>query len=140
MTLDDLCKTLPADWQQVEPPAKICQWRHDPRTVYLQIGDGRVYVSLRSRGGHTGGEYWGTRHASWSALLEGAAKAVAHAAIFPTHAGKPIADVPPWAREALCHEVARESRVNLSDEARLVAHLERVRARRAALQAFTLGA
>lgn len=140
MTLDDLCKTLPADWQQVEPPAKICQWRHDPRTVYLQIGDGRVYVSLRSRGGHTGGECWGTRHASWSALLEGAAKAVAHAAVFPTHAGKPIADVPPWAREALLREVERESSAAAHHEARVVAELRRIQARRAALQAFTLGA
>jgi hypothetical protein len=140
VTLDDLREALPAEWQQVDPPAKICQWRHDPRTVYLQIGDGRVYVSLRSRGGHTGGESWGTRHASDSALLDGAAKAVAHAAVFPTHAGKPIADVPPWAREALLREVERESRANAQDEARVVAEIRRIQDRRAALQAFTLGA
>ena len=116
--LDRLRQDLPADWQQAEPAKWGEAWYADPvRTVYLAVGDNRLFVSARAKGAISGPIGGGQRSMSWRDLRRSICEGVARLALDYARCGLPVPKVPPWALPAL-HQGAAKRRfaIGMEDE------------------------
>lgn len=134
--IERLKAELPADWQPVtDQPAE--SWRGDPtRTVSLQIGERRLFVSFRHRGGWSGEEYNGVRDDNWIDLRIEIRAQAARIAIAHAIAGKPVPSVPEWARRHLQHQAGNRLDHLKGVEATRRAELDRIIAECEALSAL----
>lgn len=135
-----LLEELPAAWQPVtDQPAE--SWRGDPtRTVSLQIGERRLFVSFRHRGGWVGGPYGGTCIRSWLDLRIEIRRQTAQCAVDHAREGKPIPSVPEWAERHLQHQAGQRIDHLRGVESARRKELDRIIAEREALYALALGA
>jgi hypothetical protein len=139
--LDRLRQDLPAEWQQAEPAKWGEAWYADPvRTVYLQVGDDRLFVSARARGAISGPIGGGQRSIAWRDLRRSICEGVARIAIDHARRGMAVPATPAWALPALRQGVSRR-RFAMGMEAELAEQkLQRLARERAILAALTLGA
>ena len=139
--LDRLRQDLPAEWQQAEPAKWGEAWYADPiRTVFLQIGDDRLFVSARARGAISGPIGGGQRSIAWRDLRRSICDGVARLAVQHAVEGKPIPPVPAWATAALTKALTRRAHTLAEREMDYRSRLAAIDAERAILSAFTLGA
>lgn len=139
-TLDRLRQDLPADWQ-IPTEAGSAAWCADPvRTVYLQIGDSRLFVSARARGAISGPIGGGQRSTTWRDLRRSICEGAARLAVQHAVEGKPIPAVPTWATPALTKALARRHDTLTEREMDYRSRLASIAAERALLSALTLGA
>ena len=137
--LDRLRQDLPADWQSGD--ASSGAWHADPvRTVYLTIGERRLFVSARADGSLVGEPGTGVRVAKWKTLRRSICEGVARLALDHAREGKPIPAVPPWAAQALRLAQANRLRTLAEREAKIRQDLAVVMGERAWLTELTLGA
>jgi hypothetical protein len=135
--LDRLRQNLPAEWQ-IPDDANAKGWYADAeRTVYLVIGDRRLFVSARSRGGLVGTIGAAQRVGAWQALRPSIIEAAGRLAIDHAREGKPIPTVPPWAEKSLRFAQTRRLRTLAEREAKIREDLAKIEAERAII---TLGA
>lgn len=134
--IERLKSELPADWQPVtDQPAE--SWRGDPtRTVSLQVGERRLFVSFRRRGGWVGGPYGGTCIQSWLDLRIEIRRRTAQCAVDHARMGKPIPSVPEWAGRHLMHQAGQRIDHLHSVEAQRRTELDSFIAEREALSAL----
>jgi len=136
--LDRLRRDLPAEWQ-TPGDADATGWYADPiRTVYLVIGERRLFVSARPRGGLVGTVGAAQRVGAWQALRASIVDAAGRLAVDHARDGKPIPAVPPWAEKSLRVAQARRLRTLAEHEARIREDLATVAAERAWLTNLTL--
>ena len=139
--LDRLRQDLPADWQQAEPAKWGEAWYADPiRTVYLAVGDNRLFVSARAKGAISGPIGGGQRSMSWRDLRRSICDGVARLALDHAREGKPIPAVPTWAAQALTKALMHRAHTLAEREAKARQDLAAIDAERAILSALTLGA
>lgn len=129
---------LPADWQPVtDQPAE--SWRGDPtRTVSLQIGERRLFVSFRRHGGWVNGPYDGTYIQSWLDLRIEIRRQTAKCAVDHARVSKPIPSVPEWAHRHLQRQAGQRIDHLHSEEAKRRTELDRIIAEREALSALAV--
>lgn len=134
--LDRLRQELPAEWQQAEPAKWGEAWYADPvRTVYITVGEGRIFVSARSKGAISGPIGSGERSMSWRALRRSICDGVARLALDHAREGKPVPPVPPWAAQALRLAQANRLRTLAEREAKAHQDLATINAERVLLAA-----
>lgn len=132
--LDRLRRDLPADWQQAEAAKWGGAWYADPvRTVYLQIGDARLFVSARAKGAIAGPIGAGERSLSWRTLARSICDGAARLAIQHAQEGKPIPELPPWATPALRRAFAQRIDALAQREISYLSHVAAIKAERAIL-------
>ena len=132
--LDRLRQDLPADWQPAPQDPRLDGWYADAaRTVYLTIGERRLFVGARSHGGIVGEPGWGLRSARWSALHRSIRESVARLALDHAREGKPIPPVPTWAAQALRLAQANRLRTLAEREAKARQDLAAIDAERTLL-------
>ena len=137
--LDRLRQDLPADWQHGDASSEA--WHADPiRTVFLTIGERRLFVSARADGSLVGEPGTGVRVAKWKTLRRSICEGVARLALDHAREGKPIPAVPPWAAQALRLAQANRLRTLAEREAKIRQDLAVVMGERAWLTELTLGA
>ncbi len=130
--LDRLRQDLPAEWQQAEPAKWGEAWYADPvRTVYLQVGDDRLFVSARARGAISGPIGGGQRSIAWRDLRRSICEGVARLAVQHAVEGRQIPPVPAWAKRAVKLAQARRLRTLAEREAKIRQDLATVAAERA---------
>ena len=114
--LDRLRQDLPADWQPGD--ASSDAWHADAtRTVYLTIGERRLFVGARADGGIVGEQGKGVRVAKWKTLRRSICEGVARLALDYARRGLPVPKVPPWALPALREGAAkRRFAIGMEDE------------------------
>ena len=137
--LDRLRQDLPAEWQHGDASSEA--WHADPiRTVYLTIGERRLFVSARSDGSIVGEQGAGQRVVAWKAIRRSICEGVARIALDHARFGMAVPATPTWALPALRQGVSRR-RFAMGMEAELAEQkLQRLARERAALNALTLGA
>ena len=139
--LDRLRQELPGEWQQAESAKWDGAWYADPvRTVYLQIGDDRLFVSARARGAISGPIGGGQRSTAWRDLRRSICEGVARLAVQHAAQGKPIPPVPTWATVALTKALMHRAHTLAEREMDYRSRLAAIDAERAILSTFTLGA
>jgi len=139
--LDRLRQDLPAEWQQAEPAKWGEAWYADPvRTVYLQVGDDRLFVSARARGAISGPIGGGQRSIAWRDLRRSICEGVARLAVQHAVEGKPIPPVPTWATVALTKALSHRFDTLAEREMDYRSRLAAIEAERAILSTLTLGA
>lgn len=132
-----LRQDLPADWQS--PGGEGSAWRDDPiRTVYLTIGDRRLFVSARAEGGIVGEEGSAMRVVSWKALRRSICEGVARLALDHARRGIALPAVPPWALPALSTGKSYRLHTLAEREAKLRAALAAIEAERDLITTETL--
>ena len=105
--LDRLRQDLPGEWQQAESAGSQA-WYADPvRTVYLQVGDDRLFVSARARGAISGPIGGGQRSIAWRDLRRSICEGVARLAIDHARRGMAVPATPAWALPALRQGMSR---------------------------------
>lgn len=138
--LDRLRQELPADWHPAPQDPRLDGWYADAaRTVYLTIGERRLFVGARSHGGIVGEPGWGLRSARWSVLRRSICEGVARLALDHAREGKPIPPIPTWAAQAICIEQVRRLGTLAGREARILADLDRLRAEQAIITNLVIG-
>ncbi len=136
--LNRLRQDLPAEWQSPDD-ADAKGWYADAeRTVYLVIGERRLFVSARPRGGLVGIIGAAQRVGSWQALRASIVEAAGRLAVDHTCDGNPIPAVPPWAEKSLRFANVRHLRMLADREAKIREDLATVAAERAWLTDLTL--
>ena len=139
--LDRLRQDLPGEWQQAEPAKWGEAWYADPvRTVYITVGEGRIFVSARSKGAISGPIGGGQRSMSWRDLRRSICEGVARLAVQHAVEGKPIPAVPTWATQALTKALTRRHDTLAEREMDYRSRLAAIDAERVILSALTLGA
>jgi hypothetical protein len=139
--LDRLRQDLPAEWAAAEPAKWDGAWYADPvRTVYLQIGDDRLFVSARARGAISGPIYGGQRSTAWRDLRRSICEGVARLALDHARQGKSIPAVPTWATAALSKALSCRYDTLAEWEMDYRSRLVAIDAERAILSTLTLGA
>ncbi len=138
--LDRLRQDLPAEWQSPDDAGAAGWYADAERTVYLVIGERRLFVSARAGGSIVGEQGAGQRVVAWKALRRSICEGVARIAISNAQFGLAVPAVPAWALPALRQGVARR-RFAMGMEAELAEQkLQRLARERAILSALTLGA
>ena len=138
--LDRLRQDLPGEWQQAESAGSQA-WHADPvRTVYLQVGDDRLFVSARARGAISGPIGGGQRSIAWRDLRRSICEGVARLAVQHAVEGKQIPPVPTWATAALTKALMRRAYILAEREMDYRSRLAAIEAERAILSTLTLGA
>ena len=138
--LDRLRQELPGEWQQAEAAGSQA-WYADPvRTVYLQIGDNRLFVSARARGAISGPIGGGQRSIAWRDLRRSICDGAARLAVQHAVEGKPIPALPTWATPALTKAISRRHDTLAEREMDYRSRLAAIDAERAILSTLTLGA
>ena len=138
--LDRLRQELPAEWQQADPAGSQA-WYADPiRTVYLQVGDDRLFVSARARGAISGPIGGGQRSIAWRDLRRSICEGVARLAVQHAVEGKQIPPVPTWATAALTKALMRRAYILTEREMDYRSRLAAIEAERTILSTLTLGA
>lgn len=135
--LDRLCHDLPGEWQHGDASSEA--WHADPiRTVYLTIGDRRLFVSARSNGSIVGEQGAARRVAKWKTLRRSICEGVARIALDHAREGKAIPAVPAWAQQALRTGASYRLRTLAEKEAKIRADLAAVAGECAWLTDLTL--
>ena len=128
--LDRLRQDLPAEWQHGDASSQA--WHADPiRTVYLTIGERRLFVSARADGSLVGEPGTGVRVAKWKTLRRSICDGVARLALDHAREGKPIPAVPAWAAQALRLAQANRLRTLAEREAKARQDLAKIESERA---------
>ena len=137
--LDRLRQDLPGQWQSGDASSQA--WHADPiRTVYLTIGERRLFVSVCHGGiggGIVGEAAKGVHSAKWKTIHRSICKGVARLALDHARQGKPIPTVPPWARSSLRWGSLDRLRVLTEREAKIRQDLAVVEAERAWLTSLS---
>ena len=135
--LDRLRQDLPGAWQSPEEAGSFA-WHSSPRrTIFLDIGERRLFVGAIARGAIVGEVCAGQRVVAWKALRRSICEGAARIALDHAREGRPIPAVPPWAQQALRTSASCRLRTLAEKEAKIRADLAKIEAERALI---TLGA